>query len=273
MILGILAVLGIAVAADPRHAAQFLSEYTSTQLRPSILGQRELAPMRGYLALVIAANLSLPVLLTAILCGWRRPRSFHVGVRFYLAMAVAASLPTVLLEKQMAWYPVPSYPYWALALSCCVPTVHSTSWVRRGLGMMNLTITATAMVLFAQRNAFDRSVDIELRDRFRSLMGHGRPDPRQSEYCWHFFRKDVLGNPSAPHDILLSSRFGTCDQRSVAYAARHLRLSLTARPVSDLLLVEQLFPRLAPVNCESLGPADSRYELFRCHETHAPLAR
>jgi 4-amino-4-deoxy-L-arabinose transferase-like glycosyltransferase len=107
---------------EPAHTA--LAEYFRTQLEPSVTGERAArgTPTAGLAHLGLGVVLRIAVLgaIGWLVRGRPRPVAGRAAV-FYLAVAIAASLPILFSAKQVGHYFLPSVPFFALAIGALTP--------------------------------------------------------------------------------------------------------------------------------------------------------
>jgi hypothetical protein len=137
--LGGLSVLFVGLVLLDPDAREFCIAYVNVQVIASVSGMRDVSGSRlgrFFIVAEIAESLA-PILASALALIWMSRRwqtapgltaAFHLtamrGASFCFVTALSASLPIVLSPKQLGHYALPSYPYYALALSfCCAPAL------------------------------------------------------------------------------------------------------------------------------------------------------
>jgi 4-amino-4-deoxy-L-arabinose transferase-like glycosyltransferase len=239
----------IAMADEARHA---LSEYATKQVVASLRGEREtnadpIAAVR-HLGLGIAARM----LVIGAIC-WvvaRPPRSARplsgTPAWFFLAVALAASLPIAVSPKMVGHYFLPSVPFFALGIASMALPAVTIIVSRAGAAARTVLLTLGGALLAA-------SIVVPLTA--------GPVEPRDEEMIRNL---DAIA-PSMPRGATI----GTCEQSSAnwglhSYVSRFFQVALDARgtPVNGWFLTfEAECP--APPACVAVL-SGSRLVLHRC---------
>lgn len=276
--LGAAAVVGLVTAGGGAEAADFWRTYISIHVLGGLGGQFEIAPSPLFLTKELIRQLAFPLSvclglhLLAAPAENRPPASW----KFHLAIALSASLPFLVLRKQMSWYLMPSLAFFALALAdrfeaagaAAQRWLIATAW-RRALAMAATlgTIVVSIAVAAVFRGALDTTIDIAVRDAWRSKIRGETIDDRYSEYCWGNFRRDILSQgPLLPPGEQVTNRTQGCYWRAIAYFERHARIALSRETFSRILL--ERYPEAnqsIPANCVPLQPRPARrFMLYEC---------
>jgi 4-amino-4-deoxy-L-arabinose transferase-like glycosyltransferase len=238
----------VALGDEARHA---MSEYAGKQVMASLRGERETNadPLSAFrhLGLGIAARMLVICGLCWLLTRPRPPRALGATPAwFFLAIAMAASLPIAASPKMVGHYFLPSVPFFALGIaSLALPPVEVIV-SRAGARARAIVLTAAAALVVA-------SVAVPL--------SAGPIEPRDEEMIRNL---DAVA-PAMPR----STTIGTCEQAGSnwglhSYIQRWFRVALDARgrPVDGwFLTLDAECP--APPTC-LVAASGTRLALFRC---------
>jgi 4-amino-4-deoxy-L-arabinose transferase-like glycosyltransferase len=265
------------------HAARaFVSDYLSVQVLPSLVGARETAPSRFFLAGELLAQLAVllgvavavtPPALRSEMPG-RRSRAAALA-KMYLAVALAGTLPFLFLRKQMSWYLMPAMPFYALAIAYRFERggVALGRWMAdraKLVWAVSLAVILAATIAATEfHGVVNVTVGVSLRDAWRTRIQSRSLNDRASEYCWSYFVRDILSEPQVlpPGSVVTDDMTQGCSWRALAYMERYLHVTVTPRQ-QRLFVLKERDPSEEdrdPVNCVQMQARRAkRFVLFRC---------
>jgi 4-amino-4-deoxy-L-arabinose transferase-like glycosyltransferase len=107
-----------------KEAVEFLSRYLETQVFASLSGARKNVETHLHSLKIISREIIVPLIIAilfSVVFFIKDKAKIRLKVErtflFYLLIAFCGSLPVMISSKQMSWYIVPSFPFYALAIA------------------------------------------------------------------------------------------------------------------------------------------------------------
>lgn len=257
-----LAALGFALM--PPDALEGFAKYLQTQVFAAVAGRREhvtSALGQFYILREILRELAIPALVAGGIVFWSRRHSpddvskdasRSRAIAFCLLTALSASMPIAISPKQSAYYAVPSYPFYALALAfwCAPPLLRLIAAVRsiaavRGRRLMQAAALGT--LLAALVGLVCKSLHHSQRDQslYEDVLALARVVPKSSVVSFMEPSQDLHTDIALPF-----------------YLGRWASISTDGRELHELLLLP-IANSTRPPGYEEIPSGMRMYRLFK----------
>jgi len=230
---------------------RFFRNYFHIQIELSLTGKREVNNPHFYILLKILGDAAVMLVFATILNYGvtRRIKKEKSGpFLFFLFMGLVTSLPLVISPKNMSWYLMLSMPFFALAIA---------SYFRPSFIELENTISGRP------KNWVNLSLVLGLVIGVGVCIARDGKPRRSKEYYQSFVAQPLVG--------ISSERVSICpgalhkNWSLVANLMRDYKISLTDRPGSKFLIIEQAQSCVVPTGCDLVeGRVRSKFMLYSC---------
>jgi 4-amino-4-deoxy-L-arabinose transferase-like glycosyltransferase len=181
-----------------------LNRYYLQQVVAGVSGHREKGTSSIWIMLVVAREVIVPLALAMIAWGalvfkgkMKRRPSFAGPFWFYFLIALSASLPIVISQKQLGWYIFPSLPFYSLAAAALfkdplspLPEALGKTKLRTGVawGATVLVFMGAVFLMFSEKGRVKRQKEFHDDFTIQPLALPARQDisvyPPELKYDW-----------------------------------------------------------------------------------------
>ncbi|MGL1892729.1 MAG: glycosyltransferase family 39 protein [Spirochaetaceae bacterium] len=251
ILLTIMLSVGITYLISGDEFMRFISRYIRHQLLPSINGDVEVSPNRLLILQILLKQLLLGLILIVIsittITKKKNILKENSWIIVLIVLGLAGSLPFLIFKKQMAWYLMPSIPFFTIAISILTAPIAEKIevFIYKKIGVFNniITIFTACLVLISlfsttiYKGKSYLAPEIVIRDIFSSGKDGSNKDKARfySEYTWQNFNLDIVNQKV---EIPVGSSIATQETlhdfwRMNAYFQRVYSANLSLRIKSD----------------------------------------
>ena len=229
-----------------------ITQYLKQQVFASLSGARKNAE-RWFIFQRLFAELLPPALVFYVISYFLRKKSkikMSKPFLFFLLLAISASFPIVLSDKQTSWYLFPSYPFYALAITLLFvdPVSQLIVWLDDKLSRKKMTLALSGAIFLIAILS----------------MILDKNNIRRNQY---YYKDFIMQKLDIPEKQVIS----TCPTNLIhawGLAARMMRdhkASLTKEAGKEFLLVQNHKNCLISESCKKYHPETSHeYTLYKC---------
>ena len=236
-------------------AYQNIAQYLKQQVFASLQGHRK-SSEHWFVFQKLTTELIVPAALFFIIFLFFRRSSkfnFKEGTKFFLFIAIAASFPIALTNKQSGWYIIPSLPFYILALTSFFvePLQKLIEWLNRQKYYVLFIVSATLVSMALAAMILDRNSFRRDENYFLDFIDQKLKISEKEQFI-----------TVCPDNLIRS--WGL-----VARFIRDYQISLTSETGNKYFLVKNNKNCQIPKDCKFFHPEKSHaYKIYECGNTH-----